>query len=156
MPSAALTDCISRVLTSQLQGVLATQHDAKPYTSLMAFAHTPDLRHLILATFRDTQKHCNLLANAWVSFLVDDRSNDPIDYQHAVAISVCGRAVMLDEHERVNFLPIYLGKHPQLHEFASSPNCALLRIDVEEYRVISRFQSVEILSISHSDGAGSA
>ena len=138
---------IDHLFKTQLQGVMATQQQAQPYTSLMAFAHTPDLRYLIFATYRDTQKHTNLLLNSAVSFLIDDRSNDPADYQHAVAISVCGCAQAIPDDERAAFLAIYLAKHPTLREFVSSPDCALLRVAVSCYRVVSEFQAVELLPI---------
>ena len=143
----ALRARIDHLFNTQLQGVLATQQHAQPYTSLMAFAHTPDLRYLIFATYRDTQKHANLLLNSAVSFLIDDRSNDPADYQHAVAISVCGCAQAIPDDERAASLAIYLAKHPTLREFVSSPDCALLRVSVSCYRVVSQFQAVELLAI---------
>lgn len=147
MHTHALRARVGHLFNTQLQGVLATQQHAQPYTSLMAFAHTPDLRYLIFATYRDTQKHANLLLNSAVSFLIDNRSNDPADYQHAMAISVCGRAQAVPEDERARFLSIYLAKHPTLRDFASTPDCALLRIVVSCYRVVSEFQAVELLSI---------
>ncbi len=149
MQNLELRRRIDRILSAQLQGVLATQQHTQPYTSLMAFAHTPDLRYLIFATYRDTQKHANLLLNSAVSFLIDDRSNDPADYQHAVAISACGRAQTIPPDELANCLAIYLTKHPTLHEFAMSPDCALLRVAVNCYRVVSQFQSTDLLSIGN-------
>jgi nitroimidazol reductase NimA-like FMN-containing flavoprotein (pyridoxamine 5'-phosphate oxidase superfamily) len=138
---------IDGLFSTQLQGVLATQKDAQPYTSLMAFAHTPDLRYLIFATYRDTQKHANLLLNSAVSFLIDDRSNDPADYQHAVAISVCGCAQPIPDDELADFRALYLARHPTLRDFVGSPDCAVLRIAVSFYRVVSTFQAVELLRI---------
>lgn len=151
MHDDALRARIDQLFNAQLQGVLATQQQAQPYTSLMAFAHTADLRHLIFATYRDTQKHSNLLLNSAVSFLIDDRSNDPVDYQRAVAISVCGCAQAIPDDERAAFLAIYLAKHPTLREFVSSPECALLRVAVSCYRVVSQFQAVELLTLAPAD-----
>lgn len=147
MHSDALKARIDRLLHTRLQGVLATQQQARPYTSLMAFAHTPDLRYLTFATLRDTRKHANLLVNSAVSFLVDDRSNDPVDYQRAVAISACGCAQEVPDSERERFLALFLGKHPSLRDFVGSPDCALLRVTVSGYRVVSQFQEVELLPI---------
>jgi nitroimidazol reductase NimA-like FMN-containing flavoprotein (pyridoxamine 5'-phosphate oxidase superfamily) len=149
MHSNALNTRIDRLLSEQLQGVLATQQQAQPYTSLMAFAHTPDLHFLIFATYRDTQKHANLLLNSAVSFLIDDRSNDPVDYQRAVAISVSGFAQAIPEEEHAGFLTRYLAKHPTLREFATSQDCALLRVAVSCYRLVSQFQAIEVLPIPH-------
>jgi nitroimidazol reductase NimA-like FMN-containing flavoprotein (pyridoxamine 5'-phosphate oxidase superfamily) len=147
MDQNALRARIDQLFSAQLQGVLATQQHAQPYTSLMAFAHTPDLRYLIFATYRDTQKHANLLLNSAVSFLIDDRSNDPADYQHAVAISVCGCAQAIPDDERGGFLAIFLARHPTLEAFVTSPDCALLRVAVSCYRVVSQFQTVELLPL---------
>lgn len=147
MHSDALREQIDHMFSLQLQGVLATQQHAQPYTSLMAFAHTTDLRFLIFATLRDTQKHANLLLNSAVSFLIDDRSNDPADYQRAVAISVCGFAQAIPDDEHAGFLAIFLARHPTLRAFVTSPDCALLRVEVSCYRVVSQFQAVDLLPI---------
>ncbi len=138
---------IHRLLSAQLQGVMATQQDAQPYTSLMAFAHTDDLRHLVFATFRETRKHANLMSNALVSFLIDDRSNDPGDYQRATALSVFGRAVAIVADERDAYLALFLAKHPSLHAFVGSPDCVLMRVEVSGYRLVSEFQSVRVLQM---------
>jgi len=147
MPDASLHSRLDALLSTQLQGVMATQQHAQPYTSLMAFAHTPDLRHLIFATLRDTQKHTNLLLNAQVSFLIDDRNNDPIDYQNAVALSVYGRADAISLAQRDSALKGYLHKHPSLLAFVASADCALLQVVVSSYRLVSQFQAVEVLRI---------
>lgn len=153
MPDDTLFTRVDRLLTTQLQGVLATQQHSQPYTSLMAFAHTADLRHLIIATLRDTQKHANLMRNAEVSFLVDNRTNAPIDYEQAIAISAIGHAQAIPDADLAGLHSIYIAKHPQLAAFVGSAACALLRIEVSCYRVISRFQAVELLDIDASVGA---
>ena len=97
---SSLARRIAQLLDAQLVGVLATNqstptHSGQPYTSLMAFAHTPDLHYLIIATLKETQKHANLLQNACLSLLIDNRCNSVADYQQAVAISVIGRAEII-------------------------------------------------------------
>jgi heme iron utilization protein len=89
-----------------------------------------------------------VLLNSAVSFLIDDRSNDRADYQHAVAISAYGCAEAILDDERAACLAIYLAKHPTLRDFVSSPDCALLRTAVSGYRVTSQFQAVELLAIA--------
>ena len=44
--------------------------------------------------------------------------------------------------ERQQFLKVYLEKHPYLEEFAAGPTCALLRVRVDRYIVVTRFQEV--------------
>lgn len=143
---AGLTARIDRLLAAQLQGVLATQDEGCPYTSLMAFAHTPDLQQLVMATLRATRKHANLLRNPQVSFLVDNRCNSANDYAAAVAISVHGQASEVEPDRVAELTALFLRKHPGLRDFVSQPGCALMRIRVARYRVISRFDVVETLA----------
>lgn len=130
MTDPSLAKRIAELLSSQLQGVLATQHRERPYTSLLAFAHTPDLRYLVFATYRDTQKHANLMHNAAVSFLIDNRCNAAIDFEHAMAVSVSGRAEVIPDADHSTFVELYAGKQLTLRDFVSSSTCALLRVDV--------------------------
>ena len=71
-----LRQTVRTLLDSQIQGVLATQHQQQPYTSLMAFAVTPDLRRIVFATARATRKYANLLDNPRASLLIDNRCNE--------------------------------------------------------------------------------
>jgi hypothetical protein len=135
---------IDQLLSTQLQGVLATQYHTEPYTSLMAFAHTTDLRYLLLATYRESRKHANLLLNAQVSVLIDNRTNTAADYDTAVAISVAGHAESIAPAELPALQACYLAKHPLLVGFVSAADCALLRVKVSSYRVISQFQALEV------------
>jgi hypothetical protein len=45
-------------------------------------------------------------------------------------------------------LNIYLAKHPHLKEFVSSPTCALIKVRVQKYYVVSKFQNVQELHMS--------
>eukprot|EP00966_Prymnesium_polylepis_P096522 2236329-Prymnesium_polylepis.1 len=52
------------LLGSQVQAVLATAtREGAPSTHLMAYAHTPDLRRVFLATGADTRKALQMLSN---------------------------------------------------------------------------------------------
>jgi nitroimidazol reductase NimA-like FMN-containing flavoprotein (pyridoxamine 5'-phosphate oxidase superfamily) len=137
-----LRHTIQTLLDSQIQAVLATQHQRQPYTSLMAFAVTPDLRQIVFATYRATQKYANLLANPRASLLIDNRCNNATDYRNAVAISAQGAVREADASQRADFLELYLHKHPKLRDFVTAADCVLLQLDVECYYVVSQFQSV--------------
>jgi nitroimidazol reductase NimA-like FMN-containing flavoprotein (pyridoxamine 5'-phosphate oxidase superfamily) len=145
--SETLRQTVRTLLDSQIQGVLATQHQQQPYTSLMAFAVTPDLRQIVFATVRATQKYANLLANPRASLLIDNRCNSAADYQNAVAISVQGVVREADPERRAELLELYLRKHPRLREFVSAAECVLLQLDVECYYVVSQFQKVAELRV---------
>lgn len=150
--NSALRACIQKLLASQLVGVMATSQPgepaAVPYTSLMAFAHSADLRYLVIATLRASQKHSNLLKNSAINMLIDNRGNSAQDYQHAVAVSVIGRAEAMPEAELATMHALFSGKHPALHGFIALPDCALLRIAVQCYRVVDEFQRTQVLEIN--------
>jgi len=130
------------LFTSQRLGVLATQNEGQPYTSLVAFSASEDLKQLFFATTRTTRKYANLTANSRVAMLIDNRSNEVIDFRWAMAVTATGKAEEIKGHEREEASKLYLAKHPHLEEFVSSPSCALLRISVDRYYVASRFQKV--------------
>jgi nitroimidazol reductase NimA-like FMN-containing flavoprotein (pyridoxamine 5'-phosphate oxidase superfamily) len=127
---------------SQRSAVLATTEKGQPYLSLMAFAATGDLRHLLIATYRATRKYRNIGADPRVALLVDNRANQPSDTEQAMAVTALGRAQEAAASEKDRFLGIFLAKHPHLHQFVSSPACALIRVDVERYFLVSNFQEV--------------
>jgi nitroimidazol reductase NimA-like FMN-containing flavoprotein (pyridoxamine 5'-phosphate oxidase superfamily) len=139
---------VSELLRDQQFAVLATrEEDGQPYTSLMAFAAIDDLRQLILATSRATRKYANLSAEPRVSLLVDSRSHRTADIHDALAVTILGEAEEVTGAERARLLIPYLAKHPHLDDFAMSPSCALLRVKVKSYYLVSRFQEVVELHV---------
>lgn len=143
-----LRQTVDNLLASQAQGVLATQHDQQPYTSLMAFAVTPDLRRIVFATYRATQKHANLLANPRVSLLIDNRISAQVDYHGTVAISAHGIVSEINAARHDELLQLYLRKHPELRCFVTAADCVLLQLQVESYYVVSQFQNVDELRMT--------
>ena len=130
------------LLNSQPLGVLATQGDGQPYTNLVAFTFSQDLQSLFFATTQSTRKFANLSADPRVSMLVDNRTNNPSDFLWAKAVTVTGKAEKIDKEKEVEITEAYLGKHPYLRDFLVSPSCALIRIRVETYYLVRRFQEV--------------
>jgi nitroimidazol reductase NimA-like FMN-containing flavoprotein (pyridoxamine 5'-phosphate oxidase superfamily) len=133
---------LKSLFASQHTCVLATQKDGQPYTSLVAFSSSEDLKDLFFATMRTTRKFANLSPDSRVAMLIDNRSNLPSDFQWATGVTVTGRAEELANPDRQMALTAYLVKHPHLEDFVSSPSCAFLRIRVETYYVVTRFQNV--------------
>ena len=75
--------------------------------------------------------------------LVDNRSNQPSDIEQSMAVTVLGRAQEVGATEKNQFLKIYLAKHPHMEKFVSSPECALIKVKVERYFVVSNFQKIK-------------
>jgi nitroimidazol reductase NimA-like FMN-containing flavoprotein (pyridoxamine 5'-phosphate oxidase superfamily) len=133
---------IRALLESQRLAVLSTQDHIQPYSNLMAFAATPDLKYLLFATSRATRKYANLLNNAQVSILIDNRTNEAADFAEAAAVTVLGQAKEMQGTELKQLLSVYLDRHPYLRDFVTSPTCALFRVNVERYILVTRFQDV--------------
>ena len=140
-------EILREMLGSQLLGVLGTHHDGEPYTSLVGFAATDDLKYLLFATGRATRKHANLVADARASMLVDTRTNRPADFTEASAATAVGVVEEVSDSEREEFDSLFLAKHPHLESFVHSPSCVRLRLRVSVYMVVTRFQHVIELHI---------
>jgi nitroimidazol reductase NimA-like FMN-containing flavoprotein (pyridoxamine 5'-phosphate oxidase superfamily) len=127
---------------TQPLAVLATHGDGQPYTNLVAFVSSKDLKSLYFATNRATRKFANLSADPRVSMLMDNRSNRVSDFREAMAVTTTGKAFEITGDEMEDVRPLYVAKHPHLQDFISSPGCALIKIQVESYYLVTRFQKV--------------
>lgn len=144
-----LKDRLATLLGTQQLGVLSTQCQGKPYASLVAFAATEDSKDLLFATTRSTRKYANITSDSRVAMLIDNRSNQTGDFHSAMAVTATGKAGEVEPHEKEVYLQIYLEKHPHLKDFVSAPSCALLRIRIETYVLVNRFQKVFELHIEN-------
>lgn len=138
---------VQDLLASQRSAALATQERGRPYLSLMAYAVTPDLRTIILATDRYTRKYANLMVDPRVALLVDNRSNTPEDTRDTVAVTVLGEAGEVRPEAREKCLALFVARHPQLQTFATSPTCALIAVQVATYVVVQHFEEVRELKM---------
>ena len=137
---------LERVFTAQRFAVLATMRDQQPCGNLIAFAVSDDLRHIIFATSRKTQKYRNMLSNNRVALLVDTRSNDQSDLVDALAITALGTAGDLAGDERDRLVGSYLAKHPSLGEFLHRPDVSVIKVLVTDY-ILARFDGAERIRI---------
>jgi len=135
------------LFSSQPLAVLATQGNGQPYGNLVAFAATEDLKGLLFATARGTRKFANITLDPRVAMVMDSRTNQKADFQRAVAVTATGIVEEVEGSERDHLLKLYLLKHPHLKKFVKSPNQALLRVKVDTYYVVKRFQNVIVLSM---------
>ncbi|MFA5109850.1 MAG: pyridoxamine 5'-phosphate oxidase family protein [Desulfobaccales bacterium] len=148
MPETPETlELIGNLLHTQKLAVLSTQHHGQPYCNLIALAATADLKYILFATTRATRKYANLMADPRVALLVDNRKNEVADFTEAAGLTALGKVWELQGLERQQFLKIYLEKHPYLEAFVTDPDCALLRVKVDKYIVVTRFQEVREVQI---------
>jgi nitroimidazol reductase NimA-like FMN-containing flavoprotein (pyridoxamine 5'-phosphate oxidase superfamily) len=140
--SEKLKTQLKELFSSQKLAVLSTQSEGQPYASLVSFVATDDLKYLVFATSRTTRKYANLAADARAALLIDSRSNRDPDLHQAIAVTATGIVDELQGPERDRLVDLYLAKHPYLDEFVNSLSNALLRLKVESYIMVSRFQNV--------------
>jgi len=147
--TAMLKEFLRDLFSSQRFAVLATQSRGQPYGSLVAFMATDDLRSLLFATTRSTRKYANIISNPKVAMVIDNRSNREADFQKAKAVTVTGKVREIKGPERKELQKRFLRKHPSLEDFLSSPTCALLKVEVDAYYIVSRFQNVVVLQMKN-------
>jgi nitroimidazol reductase NimA-like FMN-containing flavoprotein (pyridoxamine 5'-phosphate oxidase superfamily) len=137
-----LESLLKELFAMQRFAVLATQNNGQPYTNLVAFAVTEDLKSLLFATPRATRKFANLTNDAQVAMMIDNRENKAADLHDAVAVAAMGTAEEVVGPEKEALLKVYISKHPHLEAFARAPSCALLKLSVERYDIARKFQNV--------------
>jgi nitroimidazol reductase NimA-like FMN-containing flavoprotein (pyridoxamine 5'-phosphate oxidase superfamily) len=135
---------LQELFKKQRFAVIATQTRNVPYTSLIAFSSTEDLSYLIFATLRQTRKYENILQNAKISMLIDNRENLSSDVKNTIAVTVVGNATEIQDN-RQHFMDIHLEKHPYLREFLQDSNCALIGLAVEKIFIVRQFQQITFL-----------
>jgi len=133
---------LDELCRDQQLAVLATNAGNAPYTSLVAFAATPDLHRFYFMTARNTRKWSYLASNHQVSLLIDNRHNTSDDFSQAAAATVLGSAAELHDQARKAALALFLEKHPGLTEFASAPDTALLQIQVDSIYLVTCFKNI--------------
>lgn len=135
-------NALKNLLATQNLAVLATHGDGQPYTSLVAFVSSDDLRELYFVTSAATRKFANLEAHPRAAMMMDNRSNSPADIAHAMAATATGDVEIAAGKEREILTEKYLAKHPHLSEFVKSPSTRLIKFHVACYYVVTRFQNV--------------
>lgn len=148
MNNQQLRQEITAVLNAQHLAVLATVRDGQPYTSLMAFAHTPDLGMIIIATDKGSRKHLNLIGEPRVSLLIDTRADIDTDLHKAAAVTVIGDAAEVNTADRLQYEKLFLARHPSLEEFLLAPATAIIVVTVRHYLLVNRFQQSSELHLT--------
>jgi nitroimidazol reductase NimA-like FMN-containing flavoprotein (pyridoxamine 5'-phosphate oxidase superfamily) len=133
---------IDKILKSQSIAVLGTSKDNEPYSSLVGFVVTDDFRELIFATMRQRLKYRNIEANPRVTFMIDDRSEQDSDFNETTSITIVGSADDVRGKEREKYASMLVARHPFLTDFVSSPDCAVIRVAIDKFYVVSDFESV--------------
>jgi len=139
-------DLLRQIMGIQRFAVLATLNNQQPYSNLVAFVVSEDLRQIIFATERNTRKYRNIQANDKVALLIDNRSNNLSDFTGALAITALGIAGELKGSRSEKLVQSYLDRHPSLGEFLKRPDTAVIRVTVTDY-ILARFDGAERIRV---------
>lgn len=133
---------ISTLLNQQIQCVLATLQDDQPCQHMMAFACAEDLTRIFLATYLDTRKYRNMIANPSVSILWDNRSGRATDHVDGLSLIALGRAELLAASEEVEVRELMLKRNPSLRALLEDGSCKLFMVLIEDYQWTKGYQQV--------------
>jgi len=137
---------LKEVIGTQYFAVLNSLSGGLPYSNLVSFAISVDLKSLVFITDRNTRKFRNIQENNNISLLIDNRTNQPSDISQAIAITVIGTAY--EKKDKKNSLKdIFLSRHPQLRQFVDNPKNAMILVNVSEY-IIAGFDKTQRLAVS--------
>jgi nitroimidazol reductase NimA-like FMN-containing flavoprotein (pyridoxamine 5'-phosphate oxidase superfamily) len=134
------------IIGTQYFAVLNTLGEGLPYSNLVSFAISEDLKSLVFVTDRKTRKYRNIRENDNISMLIDNRTNQPSDISQAMAITVIGTA-----HEELghksSLQALFLARHPKLRQFVNDPNTAIILVNVSDF-IIADFDKTYRVVIS--------
>lgn len=139
-------ELLREVVSTQYFAVLNTIGQGLPYSNLVSFAATDDLRSLVFVTGRNTRKYRNIQDNHNVSLLIDNRTNKPSDTSRATAIAVVGTA-REDVDDKSLLRDVFLARHPQLRHFVEAPDNAVMLVTVREY-IVAAFDKTQSVRLS--------
>jgi len=134
---------IRHLVMDQLYGVLCTQSDGQPYGSMVAFAFTEDLKHVVFGTPRATKKYQILTACSNVALVVNNMNRHPNDLMNVEAFTATGRAREIGQADTESrWAGLLTIRHPNLEAFFSSPSTALFSVEITRFFFVRSFQKV--------------
>ncbi len=134
---------IRELCSEQPFAVLATQGDGQPYTNLISFAFSENFEHLVFATPAQTRKYVLISKNNKVSLLIDNRDRYPESINLIRAVTVTGKAKILEDPEQIEkWSGLLVKKHSYLEKFIKSSTSGLILVDIIRFFYVRRFQEV--------------
>ncbi len=145
---------IHEVLSSQIQLVLATQDKDYPMMHLMAYAYDDSLQNIYLASRSKTRKIQNMLNQARVSLLWDNRTGKLSDHIDGFSLlAICESSIlnsdlnseMVSKVDRVR--QRLLHRNPTLEPLLGEQDCLLIELRVTQYDLTLGYQQTESWSL---------
>jgi len=138
---------IKRISDETRFAVLATDSSGCPYTNLVGFLMSRDLKNLYFFTSKKTRKYKNIINNPEVCLLMDTRDRFTDKTFLITAITVIGSAEIIEDVPR-SIVDKYLEKNVELKDFTESSFNVLVKVNVTRYILVDRFQEVIEMEVS--------
>lgn len=143
---------LEKLLQNQKYMVLASLNvEGIVCTNLVAFDVDESFENIHFITSKNTRKYANILSNHQVSAYIDNRNNDSMDITNIIGVNATGRAKELDKKKYSDVLRKFKLKMPFLEPFIYSNSNALIRVSVQYFDVVTRFQEVVCIEINSDD-----
>lgn len=141
----SVPDRIRYLNSTENIAVLATWGDDTPYTSLVNFVLTHDLKTVVFATPRKTKKFRNIQRSRSVALLIDNRARTTGSLMDTEAVTIVGKARVLKKGKTIDEMKgIYVQKHRDLEDFVNADTTALIAVDIAYCVHVSSFQTVTV------------
>jgi len=133
---------IQRILDAHRFAVLATQRGGQPHTSLVAYTPLDGIRQLAFATYRSTRKFKSLLENHQVALFIGGQAASSHEVGERTLLTAHGMALEVSPDEKARVSHEHQMRHPDLQTFLSSPEAALVLVDVTAYQLVNDIEDV--------------
>jgi nitroimidazol reductase NimA-like FMN-containing flavoprotein (pyridoxamine 5'-phosphate oxidase superfamily) len=128
--------------------VLATVSGDKPHCSLMSYLPDPEVRELYMVTLRHTKKYQNLLANPWVSLLIDTREDTAgSELRQKKALTISGIFQKVEPGRIETLRSEFIRKHPQLKELIQDPSAEMISIRLHSLQLLEGFRDASFVQV---------
>ncbi len=129
-------------LREQRYAAVATETDGQPHANLMAFVSVAEGRELVLAMYRGTRKHANVLANPRVAVLIEHQEHKGLRAPRRLGVMAQGTAEPIEGAEIVGARGAFLARHPDLEGLARASESVFVRVTVAWYQVAAGIDDV--------------
>jgi nitroimidazol reductase NimA-like FMN-containing flavoprotein (pyridoxamine 5'-phosphate oxidase superfamily) len=129
--------------------VLATASADRPHCSLMAYVVNEECTEFCMATPRDSKKYRNLVANAQVSLLIDNRDrHGPTTTPETKALTVGGVFRPLSDGPELDpARSRLLARHPEMAAFFHHADTVVFSVKVESYQLLEGIAESSFITV---------
>lgn len=140
---------IQRILDANRFAVLATQRGGQPHTSLVAYTPLDGIRRLVFATYRSTRKFKSLLESHQVALFIGGQAANSHEVGGRTLLTAHGIASVVSPDEKAHLSHEHKMRHPDLELLLSSPEAALVSVDVTAYQLVNDIEDVRWFDLTN-------